>query len=227
MVFKDKLTSREFIGAMVLLALHCVFLPRILLIISLLFDLNLDGVKFNLIYYILSFSLVLLLLGRYLRRSFDNLLDDPLLCLKQFIAAWVICLVLNFAVNLLFAMIGPIGGNPNESTVDELASVDLKTMTIVAVLLAPMVEEPIFRGGIFCTLRHKSRVAAYVVTVLVFGLYHVWSYMYAARDISMLIYVLQYIPGGVALCRCYDKSGSIWTAIIFHMSYNYLTMSMG
>ncbi len=224
MVFKDRLSTREFVGAMVIMSLHCVFLPRIVAFAILFLQLDIGGVQFNLVYYIISFSLVLLLLGGYLRRSFDNLLDSPLLCLKQFLIAWGLCYVLNIAVNLLLIFFGAIDSNPNQNAVEALASSDKRTMTVIAVLLAPMVEEPIFRGGVFCTLRRRSRIAAYIVTVLLFGLYHIWSYMLSARDITMLIYVLQYVPGGIALCYAYDKSGSIWTAILFHMSYNFISM---
>lgn len=224
MVFKDRLSTREFVGAMVIMSLHCVFLPRIIAIAALFLRLDIGGAQFNLVYYIISFSLVLLFMGGYLRRSFDNLLDHPMLCLKQFFIAWGLCFVLNIAVNILLIFIGVIDSNPNQNTVEALASTDKRTMMVLAVLLAPMVEEPIFRGGVFCTLRRRSRIAAYVVTVLLFGLYHIWSYMISARDITILIYVLQYVPGGIALCYAYDKSGSIWTAILFHMSYNFISM---
>lgn len=228
MVFRDRLTKKEFIGAMLILVLHCVFLPRLVGYAALLFGWGLNGAQLNLLYYFISFLLVLCLLGKYLRRSFDNLIEAPAQCFYQLCVAWAVCLVLNFLINLLLAVLlvnmGLTVANPNQTSVDSLASNDMRSMMVLAVLLAPMVEEPIFRGGVFCTLRHKNRLLAYVVTVLIFGLYHVWSYAVSAHDPRLLVYILQYIPGGVALCRCYDKSGSIWTAIVFHMSYNLLTM---
>ena len=211
--FKDRLTRFEFWSAMAMLPLHCVLLPRLLLVLNNVLNLGLSGARFNLLYYCMSFALVLVLLGRYLLRSWRNLAEKPGLCLA-----------LNFAVNLLMLLISPSGSNPNQDTVNSLTAQDRSTMMAVAVLLAPVVEEAIFRGGIFCTIRRRSRIAAYVVTVLVFGLYHIASYIVLSGDLRMLIYVIQYIPGGVALCWSYDKSGSIWTAIFFHMSYNFVSM---
>ena len=265
--FKDRLTRFEFWSAMAMLPLHCVLLPRLLLVLNnvlnlglsqpteeverlkrrervdirpaqdpcdlvgagvdkayLRFLLGLSGARFNLLYYCMSFALVLVLLGRYLLRSWRNLAENPGLCLMHFLTAWGLCLALNFAVNLLMLLISPSGSNPNQDTVNSLTAQDRSTMMAVAVLLAPVVEEAIFRGGIFCTIRRRSRIAAYVVTVLVFGLYHIASYIVSSGDLRMLIYVIQYIPGGVALCWSYDKSGSIWTAIFFHMSYNFVSM---
>ena len=211
--FKDRLTRFEFWSVMAMLPLHCVLLPRLLLVLNNVLNLGLSGARFNLLYYCMSFALVLVLLGRYLLRSWRNLAENPGLCLA-----------LNFAVNLLMLLISPSGSNPNQDTVNSLTAQDRSTMMAVAVLLAPVVEEAIFRGGIFCTIRRRSRIAAYVVTVLVFGLYHIASYIVSSGDLRMLIYVIQYIPGGVALCWSYDKSGSIWTAIFFHMSYNFVSM---
>ena len=199
--FKDRLTRFEFWSAMAMLPLHCVLLPRLLLVLNNVLNLGLSGARFNLLYYCMSFALVLVLLGRYLLRSWRNL-----------------------AEKLLMLLISPSGSNPNQDTVNSLTAQDRSTMMAVAVLLAPVVEEAIFRGGIFCTIRRRSRIAAYVVTVLVFGLYHIASYIVSSGDLRMLIYVIQYIPGGVALCWSYDKSGSIWTAIFFHMSYNFVSM---
>ena len=222
--FKDRLTRFEFWSAMAMLPLHCVLLPRLLLVLNNVLNLGLSGARFNLLYYCMSFALVLVLLGRYLLRSWRNLAEEPGLCLMHFLTAWGLCLALNFAVNLLMLLISPSGSNPNQDTVNSLTAQDRSTMMTVAVLLAPVVEEAIFRGGIFCTIRRRSRIAAYVVTVLVFGLYHIASYILSSGDLRMLIYVIQYIPGGVALCWSYDKSGSIWTAIFFHMSYNFVSM---
>lgn len=222
--FRDRLTRSEFWSAMALMVLHCFLLPRLLLVVDALAGWGLSGARFNLVYYCMSFALVLALLGKYLLRSWRNFAENPVGCIVPFLTAWGFCLALNFAVNLLMLMLAPTGTNPNQATVDALAEQDRRTMLALAVLLAPVVEEAIFRGGIFCTLRRRSRIAAYVVTILVFGLYHIASYIVASGNLRMLIYIIQYIPGGFALCWSYDKSGSIWTAIFFHMSYNLASM---
>ena len=158
--FKDRLTRFEFWSAMAMLPLHCVLLPRLLLVLNNVLNLGLSGARFNLLYYCMSFALVLVLLGRYLLRSWRNLAEKPGLCLMHFLTAWGLCLALNFAVNLLMLLISPSGSNPNQDTVNSLTAQDRSTMMAVAVLLAPVVEEAIFRGGIFCTIRRRSRIAA-------------------------------------------------------------------
>ena len=39
----------------------------------------------------------------------------------------------------------------------------------------------------------------------------------------MLLYALEYIPVSFALAWAYERSGSIWTNIFFHMGFNALS----
>ena len=62
------------------------------------------------------------------------------------------------------------------------------------------------------------RIAAYLASMLFFSLYHVWTY--ALQDPVYWIYLLEYIPVAGLLCRCYERTNSIWCSIFFHMMVN-------
>ena len=130
-------------------------------------------------------------------------------------------LLCNMAVGLLLILIGR-QDNPNNSAVIALAGEDMGVMTAVAVFLAPLVEEPIFRGGVFGLLRRYSRAAAYGASMLLFAVYHLWSY--ALLDASAWLYLLQYLPAGFLLARIYEKTNSLWSAIFLHMTVNGVSM---
>ena len=76
----------------------------------------------------------------------------------------------------------------------------------------------LFRGAIFGSLRKVNRVLAYTASVLLFSVYHVWGY--ALTDPIYWIYVIQYIPVSWLLCRCYEKTNTIWGSILLHMLIN-------
>ena len=178
----------------------------------------------NVAWYIIGVGFTLIFLGKYLRRSFDALLDRPgqsLLALvsglaTDYLLSWAFALVL-----LLFGMTA--GSTANNDAVAELASEGANRMFAVAVLLAPMVEEPLFRGLLFGTVRRRGRLAAYAVSVLLFCFYHVWQYV--LLDWRYLLQMINYIPVSVALCYSYEKSGTIWVPIAFHMLVNAISMS--
>ena len=137
-----------------------------------------------------------------------------------FVVGWGIYFVLALAFGLLIKALGIGEDNPNNSAIEEMLEQDRGIIIAMTVFLAPIVEECIFRGGLFCGLYRKNRYLAYVVSIVLFSVYHVWQYALAAQDISYLLYAISYIPASVALCWAYERSGSIWTSIFFHMSFN-------
>ncbi len=90
------------------------------------------------------------------------------------------------------------------------------TLAVVA-LLRPAVEEILYRGFLFGTLRRQSRLAAYAVSAGVFALAAVWQYVFPIGGPAMPVYLrmlLQYLPLGLALSWAYDISGSVLTPIL-------------
>lgn len=224
MVFKDRLKTSEVWSAFILLALHAVLFPCIVSMLSERGVFELSDAQYNLIYYAVSTVLTLLLMGKFLRRSFDNLCDAPLHCLRVFLLTWVMSWVLEYASSFLLLCFDLFEDNPNQNAIGGLIDDSFGMTLAMSVFLAPIVEETVFRGGIFGAIRQRSLVRAYVITSLLFALYHVWQYALFV-DPRYLIFMIQYIPLGFALCWCYEKSGSVWTGIFFHMSYNYFSLT--
>jgi len=224
MVFNDRLKNSEVWSAFILLVLHAILFPCLISLLSARGSFRLTDAQYNVIYYAVSTALTLLLMGKFLRRSFDSLCDAPMLCLRIFLLSWVMSWALEYAVSFLIMSFDIFGDNPNQTAITGLIDEGFGYTLAMSVFLAPIVEETVFRGGIFCAIRPKNRVWAYVMSVLLFSLYHVWQYAFFV-DPKYLIYMLQYIPMGFVLCWCYEKSGSVWTGIFFHMSYNYFSLS--
>lgn len=219
----DYIKKSEFWSCMMLLGLHCVLFPIVVGVLALTLPLELNESEWNLAYYAVSFALTLIMLGGFLRRSFDTLIENIFLCMKYFLFGWGLYYILNIAAAALLSGVEFLNAaNPNDDTVSELVKTQGGAMKAAAVFLAPVVEEVIFRGGLFCSVRRKNRVLAYALSITLFALYHCWQYALAYMDLRYLLFMLQYIPAGFVLCWCYDKSGSIWTSIFFHMSVNML-----
>lgn len=224
----DRLNKREIWGIMILLALHAVIIPLLISVVQIISwksDASISDAVLNLIYYLIDLAVAMLVARKFLRRSWGNLLDRPYDAVKCFLIAWGIYLGLNMVMNLVLMMFPFFeNANPNQSAITDVAEQNTGIIILMTVFLAPIVEEVIFRGGIFCGLYHKSRILAYAVTILAFSVYHVWQFVAVFGDWRYLLFALQYVPATVALCWCYEKSGSIWTAIFFHMSVNTLSV---
>ncbi len=221
---KDRLTASELRSAIILLVLHVAVFPIALSLLSAAKPSLMSAAQLNFVYYAASLLLVALLLGRYLRRSFDGLIDAPLRCLSSFALGWLMYFLLSLAAAYLLQALNVTGDNLNEETVNTLLSSERGIIVAMTVFMAPLVEEPIFRGGLFCGLYPRSRAAAYLVSMTLFCLYHVWQYAVLLHDASYLLLAIQYIPAAFVLCFIYRRSGSLWTGIFFHMSVNALAV---
>ena len=148
----------------------------------------------------------------------------------ELIQALILGFVLYYAGNFVFSLVmGWLNidiTSYNDETVMMLAEQSRFAMIICAVILAPMVEETLVRGLLFGVIRRKSRIAAYVVSIVFFAVIHVWQYLMAYDFKSVLFAALQYIPAGIALGWTYEKSNTVWAPIILHMVINAISFGV-
>ena len=221
--------SERIIGN-IYIPIHIFLLPWLLTFIysNLLQNVNavLDSPNLNLIYYVISFIFVLVFMFRFLKKSFSDLLDSLLPSLQAVVLAYFLNYIAVFLISLFLDYVLDGAVNPNTQEIVSQTKLNTNVMIVVGVLLAPVVEEALFRGALFGTLRTKSRVLAYIVSTLAFAVYHLWQYFSVGFEWSMLLYLLQYIPPSIALCWCYERSGSIWSPIVLHSLVNFISIKI-
>ena len=217
--FTSRMTTLERAAALGYIPVHVYLLPKALG--ALPFLRSLDTVTINVIYYAIGTAFMLCFLWRFLRREFDALCDYGPGVLLEVAKHYGVLLLCNMGVGLALLLLGQ-SSNPNNEAVFSLAGEDTGMTTAVAVFLAPIAEEAMFRGGVFGLLRPYSRAAAYAASMLLFSLYHIWSY--ALVDPTAWLYLLQYIPASFLLARIYEKTNSLWASIFLHMTVNGVSM---
>ena len=220
--FTSRLSKKETVAVLAWLPVHLWLLP--LLLQQMINRGAMDDVAANVICYTLGVLYMLGLLFPFLRRDFDPLCDRPGYCLLEILGNYGLMYLCNLVIaGLMTVVLGQSGENPNNAGLMEMAGRSWNQMSAMAVFMAPIVEECLFRAGIFGTLRRYSRWAAYLVATLAFSLYHVWSY--AMIDPTYWLYFIQYVPVSLLLCRVYERTNSIWGSIFFHMLVNYIAMN--
>ena len=181
-----------------------------------------DEIQLNFLTYVISALFMLIVGFRFLRRDFDALWEHPLRVFLQVIGCYAAMLLMNMALSGLLSFFIDASENPNNEAVMDMMGSEYGKMSATAIFLAPIVEEMIFRAGIFGTLRRRSRLLAYVLSMALFSVYHVWGD--AMSDPMSWFYLLQYIPASYLLCRCYEYCDSIWGSMFFHMLTNYVSI---
>ena len=213
--WRPQLTRAEMGRGWVFFALYVLLFPWVMGWVQRSFHGELPIAEANVVYYLLSGTLVFLVFWTFLKHGFDLLLDwlpENLFAFGTGLVGWVV-------LWLLVGLIPLPVENPNlVSYPEQFALAPLATVVILVVLM-PVVEEPLFRGLLFGTSRRYSRILGYVLSTL-------WQfvYTYGTIDFRYLLLIVEYLPMSLALTWCYDNGGSIWSPIALHMVINAVTL---
>ena len=224
--FTPDCTRRETIFGWVYLLLHIFGLPMLLAAVQLFLVPEMTDVLVNILYYGISLAVVVVCFWKLLRREFDHLLDRPFHCIRGLFTGFLIWYLFSLCMVGLLESFGMELSSPNDEVIDYMAQSNYNVILTISVIAAPILEEVLFRGIAFQSLRKKSRALAYIVSMTLFCIYHVWQFALLYGDATYLLYAVQYLPITFALTWSYEYSGSLWTPILFHMSNNWMAMSL-
>ncbi len=178
------------------------------------------------IWFAVNFIAIVLIFRRWLAASFGGVARE----FWAFLQAAVLGFAFYYALNWLFARLLPLlrvaADNPNDAHIRALAGDGFAVTFVCAVLLAPPVEETLFRGLIFANLHEKSRILAYALSALAFAAMHVWQYAGTVGWSAALLAALQYLPAGIALGWTLEKADTIWAPILVHAFINAVALGL-
>ncbi|MBO5711833.1 MAG: CPBP family intramembrane metalloprotease [Acholeplasmatales bacterium] len=175
----------------------------------------------NLLSYLLGAVAVCIILYKALIIDFKKIKERPLYFLAYVAICGIAFLVITTVAGILLGFI--IDDSVNQATIEMImTNGGAPTMIVSVVLLAPILEELVYRKAIFNLLRKYGKPACYAVSIILFTLPHMIS-----TDMSnMLIWLIQCVPyalSGFLLCYIYDRSNeNIYTSIAVHMLNNIL-----
>ena len=177
----------------------------------------------NMIYYYLLFAVTLAIFHRFLGRTTRLCADRLGPACKTILVGLVGLYGLNELAYRLTSLAVTPRVNLNDTAISTQIADAPRTTFLIVVVLAPFVEEVLFRGLVFGNLREKSRAVAYLVSCLLFAALHVWQFALSGRDVTYLLLMVQYLVPGAVLCWAYEHSGTLWSAIGVHAVANGLS----
>jgi membrane protease YdiL (CAAX protease family) len=130
------------------------------------------------------------------------------------VVAWIVAIAASLALEPIFHGAESQGLQPNAFPGGVTASIGLALTIFGICLLGPLAEELYFRGLVYGALRPRGAVWATIGSALIFSAAHL-----TPRAIPVLFIL------GVALALLYEKTGSIWPAVAFHVLNNSLAMA--
>ena len=221
------LSHGESVAGLIFLALYLFVLPLLkapaFRLAEHLCGVELSASMENAIYYYVLFTAAVVIFHGFLCRTSRRFLDNLGLACRTVGVGLVALYGLN---ELFFRLSAAWTGNRvnlNDSVIAaQIHSAPWSTFLIV-VLLAPFIEEVLFRGLVFGGLRSRSHPVAYAASCLLFAFLHVWQFAAAHQDPTYLLLMLQYLVPGLVLAWCYDRSGTLWASLGVHVLANLLS----
>ncbi len=178
----------------------------------------------NMIYYYVLFAVTLLVFWIFLGRTTSYFLTNVWKTLGTVCVGLVAFYGLNELAHRVFSLVVANQTNLNDVTISAQIADAPRSTILIVVFLAPFVEETLFRGYVFGNLREHSRVAAYIVSCLLFAFLHVWQFAVVSRSLTYFLLMLQYLVPGLVLAWAYERSGTLWGSILLHAAVNALAV---
>ncbi len=216
----------EVFGGLLYLPFYVFLLGYLLTAVLDALGLRLAAPTANLVYFLVNFLIIALVFHRWLIVSLGNISHRFWPFVQAIILGFVFYYALAWLLNWVLALLGWTVSSPNDRYIDALAQGNYWLMVCCTVLLAPLVEETLFRGLIFGNLHPTGRVLAYAMSALLFAALHVWQYVGQVGWGNTLLTAVAYLPAGVALGWTYEKADTIWAPIVVHSLINAVSMGI-
>ena len=116
--------------------------------------------------------------------------------------------------NTIISFVLKAGGPQNEKLVQNMISSSPWIMLIAAGIIAPIIEELIFRKGFKKAFPNKYLFV--ILSGVIFGLLHVVS----AKTLLEALYIIPYSSLGIAFAITYYKTDTVFSSIFVHILHN-------
>lgn len=224
--FSGNLTSQETIGGFTYLVFELIFLSGILSWVNGHLDHPLNAAELNFVYYLINFIAILLIFHDFLGRGLNQLTQHPAIFCQAVILGAVAYFACSHATTQVVRLLVPGFSNYNDQAIAAMFGTNRFLMIVGVVILVPPAEECLFRGLIFRNLYGKSRLAAYIVSILAFAIIHIIGYIGTYSPLELLMAFLQYLPAGLCLAWAYTKADTIFAPIVIHAIINAVAIGL-
>ena len=198
------------------LAFELVLLGSLLTFLFQLLKISVTGAVLNFLFFAINFAATTLIFRRLLLESLRHFIKNTVLTLTVIAAGFLVYEGISISMNILIQLLKPDFINVNDQNISNIFSGDFILMAIGTIFLVPAAEELLIRGAVFGGLYRRSPLAAWLISVCLFSLIHISSFVGRTDPITLALCFLQYIPAGICLAGSYRLSGSILAPIVIH-----------
>ena len=120
-------------------------------------------------------------------------------------------------------LLGGSDTSANQSLIESVVDSKPLLMFFTTVLLAPVLEEIIFRGMMFAWVYEKFPRFAHLISSFLFAFAHVALGMLSG-NVGEFIQIVPYFLMALVLSKLYEKTNNIYVPIIAHTVNNFIAV---
>lgn len=203
-----------------------IFLPYLMRLLNGLLPTPMGTGLLTFVRYLVNFIVITCVFHSFLRSSLTaawrGLWELAQAVVLGFVAWWACSWLVDWLTTRLISGYSPL----TDTAITELSQGNYYLMLIGVLILAPVIEETLYRGLIFRNLWRKSRVWAYILSMVVFSAIHVLGHV-GSQDITALVLCfVRYLPAGLCLAWTYSKADNLFAPVIVHAIINALAIGL-
>ena len=221
MKFTPNLTKSEWKNGMIAMAVCLLILPNLL---SFFLYGQLNVAQINFVSYFVTAAAAVYLLRSFLKRNLLTALERPIFTVYYACLGYLAQMVLGGLVAYGIYAIAADFVNLNDETVNAMLLGDPRLIITTVVVLAPIVEECLYRGLLFRGIYDRSPAAAWLLSVGLFSATHVVGYLGLYSPLEVAISFVQYLPAGIVLALTYRQTGTILGPMLTHSIINFMAV---
>lgn len=203
-----------------------LFLPYLMNLVNGLLSAPMNKGTLAFVTYAVNFVVICCIFHSFLRNSlvaaWRGLWELAQAAVLGFVFHWACDKLLDWLLSFLIPGYNPIV----DTSLSALSQSNYYLMLIGVVIFAPVIEETLYRGLVYRNLWRKSKVAAYIVSILVFAAVHTLGYIGTGDVTTLVLCFVRYLPAGLCLAWTYSKADNLLAPIIVHAAINAISIGI-
>lgn len=177
----------------------------------------------NLFFYGSVLVVFLLVFKHYFNNQIKDCLNRKEKVLKIVVIGFFLMFAASIVANTILMLLGVTDTSQNQASLDEFSNGTLFekiSLFVFAVLLAPIVEELVFRKAVYGIFERYNYIIAIIISALFFGFMHV-----SGGDYIQIIYYASL--GGILGLLYHYSNNNIIVPMVVHLCFNlFVTTTM-
>lgn len=154
-----------------------------------------------------------------LKYSWDGYLEDPSRVMNSGIKLYIPMILGNALVQGVLQTLTGLTNGANQDIANKLFEMNPLSIAVPAIMIAPIIEEIIFRGLIFRSCRSFGFWGAGIISGCIFGLIHCVGDILSGNWLAAS-FIIMYACMGLFMGKAYENGKNLISSISLHMFSN-------